>query len=86
MCLGIPAKVIDVVDKDGLRIAIVDLEGVVTEVDATLIQDLKPGEYVIVHAGMAIEKLDPKEAEESLRVWKELIEALEKEGLYRQFY
>ena len=79
MCLGIPARVMDIRESGDLKIALVDFEGAVMEVDATFIPDLRPGDYVIIHAGMAIERLDPKEAEESLKIWKELLKILEKE-------
>jgi len=79
MCLGVPARVVEIKELGELKIALVDFEGALMEVDATFIPDLKPGDYVIIHAGMAIEKLNPKEAEESLKVWKELLTTLEKE-------
>jgi len=74
MCLGVPAKVIEI--KDNGRKAIVDYGGIRREVDAFLTPDLKVGEYVIVHAGAIIEKLDEKEALESLKAWKEVIAIL----------
>lgn len=79
MCLGVPARVVEIKELGELKIALVDFEGALMEVDATFIPDLKPGDYVIIHAGMAIEKLNPKEAEESLKIWKELLTTLEKE-------
>lgn len=74
MCLGVPAKVIEI--KDNGRRAVVDYGGIRREVDAFLMPDLKVGEYVIVHAGAIIEKLDEKEALESLKAWKEVIAIL----------
>ena len=72
MCLGVPARVVEV--RDGT--AIVDFGGVFREVDVSLV-DVKPGDYVIVHAGIAISELKPEEAEEVLRTWKEYLEFLE---------
>jgi len=74
MCLGVPAKVIEI--KDNGRRAVVDYGGIRREVDAFLMPDLKVGEYVIVHAGAIIEKLDEKEALESLKAWREVITIL----------
>jgi len=74
MCLGVPAKVIEI--KDNGRRAVVDYGGIRREVDAFLMPDLKVGEYVIVHAGAIIEKLDEKEALESLKAWREIITIL----------
>jgi hydrogenase expression/formation protein HypC len=70
MCLAIPAKVLEVHGD----IAKVDFgQGVAREVNVMLV-DAKVGEYVLVHAGYAIEKLDQKAAEESLNTWREILE------------
>ena len=70
MCLAIPAKVLEVKGD----IAKVDFgEGVAREVNVMLV-DAIVGEYVLVHAGYAIEKLDQKAAEESLNTWREILE------------
>lgn len=74
MCLGVPARVVEV--KNNGRSAIVDYGGVRREVDAFLVSDLKVGDYVIVHAGAIIEKLDEKEAIESMHLWREIIKTL----------
>jgi hydrogenase expression/formation protein HypC len=65
MCLAIPGKVISI---NGDR-ATVDYGGTVTEANISLVRPAV-GEYVIVHAGFAIEKLDVREAERSLREWR----------------
>ncbi|RLG46233.1 MAG: HypC/HybG/HupF family hydrogenase formation chaperone [Thermoproteota archaeon] len=72
MCLGIPAKVIEVRGDVG----IVEFGGVRKEVDASLI-DVKPGDYVIVHAGAMISRLSPEEAKETIKLWEEVIRKLE---------
>ena len=70
MCLAIPAKVLEV---NG-NIAKVDFgQGVAREVNVMLV-DAKVGEYVLVHAGYAIEKLDEKAAQESLNTWRQVLE------------
>jgi len=70
LCLAIPAKVLEV---NG-DVAKVDFgQGVAREVNVMLV-DAKVGEYVLVHAGYAIEKLDQKVAEESLKTWREILE------------
>lgn len=71
MCLAIPGKVIEIKENK----ARVDYGGVTRETDTSLIENLKIGDYVIVHVGFAIQKLDRKEAEESLKYWKEILEA-----------
>jgi len=71
MCLAIPAKVVSV-KEDKAR---VDFgEGVLREVNVTLV-DAKVGEYVLVHAGYAIQVLSEEEALETLRLWNEILEA-----------
>jgi len=70
MCLAIPAKVLRV--KDG--IAEVDFgRGVSREVNIMLV-DVKVGDYVLVHAGYAIQVIDEKEAKETLRLWNMILE------------
>ncbi len=72
MCLGIPANVVEV-EGDG-QFAVVDTQGVKTRVIIRLLPDVKPGDYVMVHAGCAIEKIDREDADERLRIWRELME------------
>ena len=72
MCLAVPGKVIEIKDSVG----IVDFNGVKREVRLDLV-DVKVGDYVIVHTGFAIEKMDEKDALESLEIWKELLKAQE---------
>jgi hydrogenase expression/formation protein HypC len=70
VCLAIPAKVLEV---NG-NIAKVDFgQGVAREVNVMLV-DAEVGEYVLVHAGYAIEKLDQKAAQESLDTWRQVLE------------
>jgi hydrogenase expression/formation protein HypC len=70
LCLAIPAKILEV---NG-DVAKVDFgQGVAREVNVMLV-DAKVGEYVLVHAGYAIEKLDQKAAEESLNTWRQVLE------------
>ncbi|MBS7656345.1 HypC/HybG/HupF family hydrogenase formation chaperone [Candidatus Bathyarchaeota archaeon] len=69
MCLAIPAKVLET---DG-NLAQVDFgNGVLREVNVMLVE-AKAGDYVLVHAGYAIQVLDQKEAEETLRLWNEIL-------------
>ncbi len=74
MCLAIPAKVVSIQG----NVAKVDFGGGITrEVDVSLV-DVKPDDYVLVHAGYAIQVLSKEEAEETLRLWSEILEAEEK--------
>ena len=69
MCLAVPMQIVDVL-ADGSGTA--DLDGSRQKVDLSLIQDPSPGDYVIVHAGFAIEKLDVAEADARLELFAEL--------------
>lgn len=71
MCLAIPAKVISIKQDK----AEVDFgEGVLREANITLV-NVKVGDYVLVHAGYAIQVLDEKEAEETLELWNQILQA-----------
>lgn len=68
MCLAIPARVVELQGND---IAIVDLGGVRKDVSLALVEDVAVGDYVIVHVGYALTRLDPEEAEKTLAVMAE---------------
>jgi len=73
MCLAIPAKIVEIYSDT----AKVDFgAGTMREVNISLV-DAKVGEYVIVHAGYAIEVLDQKAAEETLALWNEILNKYE---------
>lgn len=69
MCLAIPACVEEIVAED---CAIVNLGGVRREVSLALVEDVEPGDYVIVHVGFALQKIDPSEAEQTLALFAEI--------------
>jgi hydrogenase expression/formation protein HypC len=69
MCLAIPARVVELQDAEQ---ALVDLGGVRKQVSLALVPDAVPGDYVIVHVGHAIGRLDPDEAERTLALFAEL--------------
>lgn len=73
MCLGIPVKVMEI---DG-QSAVVDVGGARREISLLLLDDVKPGEWVILHAGFAIQKMNEEEAEKTLALLRELSGALE---------
>lgn len=63
MCLAIPARVVELLDDEQARI---ELGGVHKAISISLVDDVAVGDYLIVHVGYAIGKLDPREAEETL--------------------
>ncbi|MCD6305959.1 MAG: HypC/HybG/HupF family hydrogenase formation chaperone [Deltaproteobacteria bacterium] len=81
MCLAIPARIIAVNDRMGT----IDMEGARREVSLLLLEDANVGDYVIVHAGFAIHKIDEREAMESLKVLREmasLVDPKSEDGLF----
>ena len=64
MCLSVPAKVISI---SGLR-ARVSVRGAMMEISLQLLDDIVPGDFVLIHAGFALEKIDAEKAAETLRL------------------
>ncbi len=79
MCLAVPMKVVEIKGKE----AIVAYKNLKTKVRLDLINDCKVGDYVLIHAGFVIQKIDERSARESLQAWEELISVLEKEQKQR---
>ncbi|MBS1158437.1 MAG: Hydrogenase expression/formation protein [Proteobacteria bacterium] len=69
MCLAIPAQVVELREGDN---AVVDLAGVRKEISLSLVDNVAVGDYVIVHVGYALNKLDPEEAAKTLALFAEL--------------
>jgi hydrogenase expression/formation protein HypC len=69
MCLAIPALVVELRPDDG---AVVDLAGVRKEISLALVDGVTIGDYVIVHVGYALNRLDPDEAQKTLSLFDEL--------------
>jgi len=72
MCLGIPGKVVEVNQIDNW--AIVESFGVQKKVSIALVdEEIGPGDYLMVHTGYAIGKIDLQEAESTLKLWEEIL-------------
>lgn len=69
MCLAIPALVVELLPDSMARI---DLDGVRKEISLALVEDVEIGDYVIVHVGYALQKLDPEEAAQTLALFAEI--------------
>lgn len=70
MCLAIPAKIVSI---EG-SLATVDMVGNTTTADLTLLPGVAIGDYVLVHAGLAIQRYDEQEAQETLKLLREMAE------------
>ncbi len=68
MCLGIPGRILDTRLDQGLRFGRVQFDGIVRDVCLEAQPTAVPGDYVLVHVGFAIARIDPAEAEQAWRV------------------
>ncbi len=70
MCLAVPAKIVSI---EGL-VAKADMMGNMTSADISLLENVKIGEYIMIHAGFAIQRYDEAEAKATLELLRELFE------------
>lgn len=75
MCLGVPAKITEIYEAEGLKMGKVDFGGAMREACLEYVPEAEVGQYVIVHVGFAISLLDELEAQETLELLRELAEA-----------
>lgn len=76
MCLGIPGKILQISKIDELSIiARVDFGGVIKEINITFVPDAAVGEYILAHVGVAIGKIDEKEAQRTMDYLREIGES-----------
>ena len=78
MCLAIPGQILEVVDEPN-RLARVEVAGVRRTVNIGLLDEAGPGDWVLIHVGFAISKVDEAEAQATLRLLQEMGEAYEQE-------
>ena len=79
MCLGIPAKVIELYEANGMKMAKVDFGGALKEACMEYLPEVKVGDYTIVHVGFGLSILDEQEALETMDLLRQ-IEAQGEEG------
>jgi len=73
MCLGIPARIVEMHETNGLAMGMVDFGGVRREVCLAYVADqVQPGDYAVVHVGFAIAKVDEEEARRTYDVLREM--------------
>ncbi|KAF0225964.1 MAG: hydrogenase expression/formation protein [Rhodospirillaceae bacterium] len=72
MCLALPSRVVALLDDDQAK---VDLGGVTKAISLALVEDVAVGDYVIVHVGYALTKVDPVEAEKTLALFAQMAAA-----------
>ncbi|MFN7346800.1 MAG: HypC/HybG/HupF family hydrogenase formation chaperone, partial [Betaproteobacteria bacterium] len=67
MCLALPVRVVELKGGDA---AVVDLGGIRKEISLALVEDVRAGDYVVLHVGYALTKLDPDEAQRTLELFR----------------
>jgi hydrogenase expression/formation protein HypC len=77
MCLAIPGKVIETLEQDGMKMAKVSFGGMVKQVCLEYTPEVEPGDYVLVHVGFALSRIDEKEAERTFKILEELGQLME---------
>ena len=78
MCLAIPGQVVEVVDETKL-LAKVEISGVTRNVNVGLLDGVRAGDWVLIHVGFALSKVDEEEAQATLRLLQEMGDAYEQE-------
>jgi hydrogenase expression/formation protein HypC len=72
MCLGIPGKVVELYQANGMKMGKVDFGGVIREACLEYLPDIQIGDYTIVHVGFGISQLDEEEALQTLEMLREM--------------
>ncbi len=80
MCLGVPGKIVEINEKNGLQMAKVDFGGIFREACLEYVPEAQVGEYCIIHVGFAISLLSESEAMETLELLKQIADIEEELG------
>jgi hydrogenase expression/formation protein HypC len=72
MCLGVPGKIIEIYELDGVRTGRVDFGGIVKEACLEYVPEAQVGDYTIIHVGFAITQLDEASAQETLALFQQM--------------
>ena len=81
MCLAIPGKVLELSDASGILMGKIDYAGTTKEACLAYVPEVKVGQYVIVHAGFALNIIDEAEAKKTFELWDEMTAKAAEEGL-----
>ena len=80
MCLGVPCKIVEIEENEGLRMAKVDFGGIFSEACLDYVPEAKVGDYCVIHVGFAISLLSENEAMETLDLLKQITDLEEELG------
>jgi hydrogenase expression/formation protein HypC len=78
MCLGVPGKIIDIYEANGLKMGKIDFGGIVKEACLAYVPQAQVGDYTLIHVGFALNLIDEQEAMETLEMLNEIM-ALDEE-------
>ncbi len=81
MCLGVPGKIIDIYQANGLQMGKIDFGGVTKEVCLAYVPEAKVGDYTVIHVGFALNLLDEAEALETLDLLRQIGAVAEELGI-----
>jgi hydrogenase expression/formation protein HypC len=84
MCLGIPGKIIEIYQKENMKMCKIDFGGTTREACLDFVPEAKVGDYAIIHVGFAISLLSEEEAMETLALLNEIADIEEELGLEQQ--
>ena len=82
MCLGVPGKIVEIYEKDGMQMGKVDFGGVTRETCLDFVPEAVVGDYTVIHVGFAISLLSEEEAQKTLEMLREITDLGEELGLY----
>lgn len=74
MCLGVPGKIIDIYETNGLSMGKIDFGGTVREACLAYVPEAKPGDYTVIHVGFALHLISEEEALDTLEMLKQIAE------------
>jgi hydrogenase expression/formation protein HypC len=80
MCLGVPGKVTEIYEANGLKMGKIDFGGVVREACLAYVPEIEVGDYTVIHVGFAISQLSEEEAQATLAILSELADIEEEIG------
>ncbi len=81
MCLGVPGKIVETYEANGLKMGKIDFGGVTREACLEYVPEAQIGEYTVIHVGFAISLLSEQEAQETLQLLREIANVEEELGI-----
>ena len=80
MCLGIPGKIVEIYEKGGLTMGLIDFNGVTREACLAYVPEAQIGDFALIHVGFALNLVSPEEAQETLELIRQIAEMSDELG------